>query len=239
MHFTFRSLLLLTLTSAPAVACGICSLAIVDRHFPPAFFWFWWPVAWFLAATLLTSAFRVRLRFLPSLLAGVAASVAAIFLGAAAFGPLSTLPLALSPVLSLASVLRSGAGTPLLRRLHLFLGVLFLLVAVIVGGRGLVVARNRTDAEYICSWSSTGPARAVFKGLAAKGPLAAPDYRFILRHSEYEYLLADTAEALARVGATPADAAVLQQALRRTPPGSDSATRIAKVIASLTTAGGV
>ena len=143
------------------------------------------------------------------------------------------------PVLRLAFAYRSGSGTPLLRRLLLALGTLFLLGGVIVGGRGVLIARSRTDAEYICRWSSTGPARAVFKRLAAKGPLAAQDYRYILQHSEYEYLLADTAEALAGVGGTSADIPLLRQSLQRIPPESESATRISKVIASFTIPGGV
>jgi hypothetical protein len=219
--------------SARATACGVCSLAIVDRFFPPAFLWFWWPVAWFVSASILAAIFGMRLRGIPGVFATIGIAAAALFVGAAAAGPLSTIPLAIPPVLGLFRLVRQRAAKDVFGRVYLAVGIVFLAVAGYGVVRGVIVLRHRTDAEYICRWSSTGLARAMFRSLNAKGPSAAGDYRYILANSEYEYLLADTAEALVRVGVPSIDLPLLQKALLRVPRDSESATRIRSAISAL------
>ena len=219
--------------SAPAAACGVCSLAIVDRFFPPAFLWFWWPVAWFASASILGSIFGMRLRGIPGVFGATLIAVAALFLGAAAAGPLSTIPLAIPPALGVFRLVRQRSAKDVFGRVYLGVSIVFLAIAGYGVVRSVVILHHRTDGEYICRWSSTGPARALFRSLNTKGPSAAIDYRYILAHGEYEYLLADTAEALVRVGDPAIDVPLLQTALRRVPRDSESATRIRSAVSAL------
>jgi hypothetical protein len=221
------------LWSTSAAACGVCTLALVDRFCPPAFLWLWWPLAWFVSAAVVAAAFGLRLRGMPGVAGACGIAFAAFVVATTAAGPLATMPLAVPPGLSFFRLVRQRAARDRFGRAHFVTGAVFLAVAGYGVIHGAVVLHRRTDAEYICQWPATGLARVMFRDLIAAGPSAADDLRGIVAQCKAEEFVAEAAEALARVGIPAIDVPLLQDALGRVPPDSETATRIRSAMSAL------
>ena len=221
--------------SSPVTACGLCVLAAVDFAAPPAFLWFWLPISWFVLTSILASLAGYRLAHVPGIVVGLAIAFAALFVGGAFLGPISTIPLAVFPVYLFVKSWVHGDEWPSqrLRWGVAVVGSLHVLAIAIGVGVGVRTLQTRTDGAYICRWSGTAPGHARFKELARHGNAALADYRFILGHSDAPYLAAETAEVLANVGHWHQDVPILEATLARFAGDQDASTRIRAAISKL------
>lgn len=216
-----RALTLLALvffTQTEANACGKCVNAIVDRIFPPVYFWSLIIVVAFFSASILASTSKVKLPGIPGILKTLALIAFCSIMGIAFFGPFLILPLAIPPTLAFfRSFLSSGVeayGKKTCFKLQI-LGLVTILAIISAAYQGFRISENRTDAQYIVQWHGTGTAMAMLKQLQQLEPASLTDYRYILQHAR-GIVLRNAAERVSIIGDPKIDIKNLEKAISRT-----------------------
>lgn len=202
--------------ASPAKACGACAIALSDQYLPPISLWNSIAVCWYLGTAAISSYFRVKVNFVPGLLA-----VGVVILGGLGtlalgypFLLLLAIPAAMAAVLSI-----FGQTTAESRSFRLAIrslaGVAILAVSF-AAIKSVQIHRTRTDMGFVLQWGDVVPALAIVESWKLKEPESLSKYREVIeRGRRMEVVVERAAERIAEIGDPAVDIPLLEAALKR------------------------
>lgn len=166
-------------------ACVFCVLETTQEAFPPALWWSFIVLGWFVGLCIFTRVTRVELQGIPVLWKGLLLAVLVVGLGAVGLGPFAFIPLGIACLFGVSALHGAGAelhgGDRTAARIMTLMGVVALGVSALAT---YLLANAPATAETVLRRElSLWGVRSEFRKLERYGTAALPVYRELLRRT--------------------------------------------------------
>ncbi len=209
--------------ASSASACGLCAASIAWQTYPPILTWSWSGLAYFLALSIISATWKIRIHYVPRL-AWALILVCVVWLTYFAFsGPALGLLLFAFALGGSIWTLFQGRKIhpPRFRRAILIVDILA--VALIAGTSSweAIQPTQRRPVDVILRWEGTVSEMACFATLKKEEPASLEDYRAIVPRARF-FAVGQAGHRLAKIGDPKIDTLPLIDALGRAQSRSDA-----------------
>lgn len=205
-------------------ACSLCVIAAMDKLLPPIYVWCLISIFWFLLSSLISSIYKVKMFYIPKFIGAIGVIIVCMLLTFAFLGPLTILPLAITPAMAFfSSFAKTNKGNWKNNPYYSIqiLGFAATIAITLTSYQTYQIYRNRTVAQYVVQWTGTGISSGMLEQLKEKEPTSLDDYRYILEHGR-GYQLIFVAERIAIIGDPENDSKILEKTIERLDKTSDA-----------------
>ena len=217
-------LIIITFSATEVEGCTACVTAMMDKILPPIFTWCLIAISWFLLSSLISSIYKVKIFYVPKFIGAIGVIIVCMVLAGAFPGPLTILPLAITPAMAFfSSFAKTNKGNWKNNPYYSIqiLGFAATIAITLTSYQTYQIYQNRTVAQYIVQWPGTGISSGMLKQLKEKEPATLADYRYILEHGR-GYQLIFVAERIAIIGDLENDSKILEKTIERLEKTSDA-----------------
>jgi len=216
----------IVLNARKVEACSICVIAAMDKVLPPIYVWCLIAISWFLLNSLISTIYKVKISYTPSIAGALVLFILCILFGGAFLGPIPILALAIAPTITfLGSFAKTNKGNWRNNPYYSiqFIGFAAAVAITVTSYQTYQIYQNRTLAQYIVQWPSSGYSLSLFNQLKEKEPTSLADYRYILEQGR-GFILVSVAERIAIIGDPDSDSKRLEQTIKRINTTSDASS---------------
>jgi hypothetical protein len=194
-----------------AIACGVCTTALIDYILPPVGLWSLLAIVWFLVLSCLVNLRGERIHGVPSFYGALALLLGLFIIGILGFGPLGLLMLFMIPLGVAARAFWGKARyqwSYVLARDLKFVSIIGLAIFVGLAAYSAYIQRVRSPAEYALQWEGTYTGKQVLMEIAFGGEETRPELQHLITHGKPS-TIAQLASKLAALNRPETDVPVL------------------------------